>query len=148
MNDYNLKRFHDAQAGRAYPCPGYAAALEEIRNGHKSSHWIWYIFPQLKGLGMSSMAQYYGIDGIEEARAYLADPVLRANLLEISGELLKLESCDPVNVMTWDVDAKKLRSSMTLFAEAEPECEVFTQVLEKYFGGRKDGRTLGMLRRN
>ena len=144
MNEYNLKRFHDAQEN---PYAGYTAALAEIRNGRKVSHWIWYIFPQLKGLGYSNMSQYYGIDGIGEARAYLADPVLRANLLEISGELLKLESCDPLAIMG-SPDDKKLRSSMTLFAEAEPECEVFVQVLEKYFGGRKDGRTLGMLRRN
>lgn len=143
MNDYNLKRFRDAQAN---PYAGYAAALAEIRNGHKVSHWIWYIFPQLKGLGYSNMSRYYGIDGIGEARAYLADLVLRANLLEISGELLKLESCDPVEVMG-NPDDKKLCSSMTLFAEAEPECEVFTQVLEKYFGGWKDRRTLEMLRR-
>jgi len=143
MNEYNLKRFHDAQEN---PYAGYTAALAEIRNGRKVSHWIWYIFPQLKGLGYSNMSQYYGIDGIGEARVYLADPVLRANLLEISGELLKLESCDPLAVMG-SPDDKKLRSSMTLFAEAEPECEVFVQVLEKYFGGRKDGRTLGMLRR-
>ena len=144
MNEYNLKRFHDAQEN---PYAGYTAALAEIRNGRKVSHWIWYIFPQLKGLGYSNMSQYYGIDGIGEARAYLADPVLRANLLEISGELLKQESCDPLASMG-SPDDKKLRSSMTLFAEAEPECEVFVQVLEKYFGGRKDGRTLGMLRRN
>lgn len=147
MNEYNLKRFHDAQAVPPYGCGSYADALAEIRKGRKVSHWIWYIFPQLKGLGYSNMSRYYGIDGIGEARAYLADPVLRANLLEISGELLKLESCDPLAVMG-SPDDKKLRSSMTLFAEAEPECEVFTQVLEKYFGGRKDGRTLGMLRRN
>ena len=142
MDEYNLKRFRDAQA-KSYS--GYAAALAEIRNGHKTSHWIWYIFPQLKGLGMSDMSLYYGIDGLGEARAYLADPVLRSNLLEISGELLKLASCDPADVMG-NPDDMKLRSSMTLFAEAEPECEVFTQVLEKYFGGRKDERTIGMLR--
>ena len=145
MNEYDLKRFRDAQAAPPYGCGSYADALAEIRNGHKVSHWIWYIFPQLRGLGHSSMSRDYGIDGIGEARAYLADPVLRANLLEISGELLKLETCDPAAVMG-SPDDKKLRSSMTLFAEAEPECEVFTQVLEKYFGGRKDGRTLGMLR--
>lgn len=142
MNEYNLKRFRDAQAN---PYAGYSTALAEIRNGYKASYWIWYIFPQLKGLGSSNMSRYYGIDGIGEARAYLADPVLRANLLEVSGELLKLESSDPLAVMG-NPDDKKLRSSMTLFAEAEPECEVFVQVLEKFFGGRKDGRTLGMLR--
>ena len=83
MADYNLERFKKAQAGE------YALALEEIREGYKRSHWIWYIFPQLKGLGFSGMSDYYGIADLNEAKAYIADPILRAHLLEISNALLK-----------------------------------------------------------
>ena len=86
-----LDRFTKAQ--KCY----YETALKEVKEGHKESHWIWYIFPQLKGLGFSSMAEYYGIDGIDEARAYMKDPVLSARLIEISGALLDLDSSDHVD---------------------------------------------------
>lgn len=136
----NLDRFLKAQDS------SYDAALREICAGQKRSHWIWYIFPQIQGLGFSSTAQYYAISDIEEAKAYLAEPTLRARLLEISEALLTLESSDPTRVMGYPDDLK-LRSSMTLFAEAEPECEVFQKVLDKYYRGRKDPRTLEILNR-
>lgn len=134
----SLDRFLKAQAG------SYDAALSEIRAGHKRSHWIWYIFPQIQGLGFSSTAQYYAISDLEEAKAYLREPTLRAHLLEISEALLTLSSSDPTEVMGWPDDLK-LRSSMTLFAEAEPECDVFQKVLDKFYGGAKDRRTLDIL---
>lgn len=109
-----MDRFLKAQAG------SYDAALREIRAGQKRSHWIWYIFPQIQGLGMSSIAQYYAIESLEEAKAYLQEPTLRARLLEISEALLGLQTGDPSRVMGYPDDLK-LRSSMTLFAEAEPD---------------------------
>lgn len=137
---YDLSRFHNAQRG------SYETALREIRAGPKRSHWIWYIFPQIQGLGYSSTAQYYAIADLGEAKAYLADPVLRERLLEISKALLQLPSSDPSDVMGWPDDLK-LRSSMTLFALAEPECKVFRDVLEKFYGGEEDSRTVAILDR-
>ena len=134
----SLDRFLKAQAG------SYEAALREIRAGHKRSHWIWYIFPQIQGLGFSSTAQFYAITDLDEAKAYLQEPTLRARLLEISEALLTLASSDPTEVMGWPDDLK-LRSSMTLFAEAEPQCAVFQKVLDKFYGGAKDRRTLEIL---
>ena len=119
--------------------------MAEIRSGRKCSHWIWYIFPQIQGLGFSSTAQYYAIENLEEAKAYLADPVLRERLLEISNALLALDSCDPSEVMGYPDDLK-LRSSMTLFSLAEPECTVFRNVLDKFYGGREDERTIDLCR--
>ncbi len=136
----SLGRFLKAQSS------SYDAALREICAGQKRSHWIWYIFPQIQGLGFSSTAQYYAIEDMEEARAYLHEPTLRARLIEISEALLTLNTNDPTRVMGYPDDLK-LRSSMTLFAEAEPECEVFQKVLDKYYGGRKDSRTLEILNR-
>ena len=138
---YNLDRFLDAQRY------DYATALAEIRAGRKESHWIWYIFPQLRGLGRSIPATHYGIDGIDEARAYWADDVLRGRLTEITEALLTLETNDPRRVMA-PPDDMKLRSCMTLFRMAAPECPLFQQVLDKYFGGRADHKTLDMLKNN
>ena len=134
----SLERFLQAQEG------DYAAALAEIRAGRKRSHWIWYIFPQLKGLGRSMTAEYYGIRDLAEAREYLAHPVLRQRLIEISEALLGLPSNDADEVMGFP-DNLKLRSSMTLFALADPSCPVFRQVLDKFFGGRPDERTKELL---
>ena len=134
---YDLSRFHAAQAR------DYDAALREIRAGRKRSHWIWYIFPQIQGLGYSSTAQYYALQDLGEARAYLADPVLRQRLLEISGALLDLDSSDPRAVMGYPDDLK-LRSSMTLFALADPDCPVFPAVLQKFYRGEWDERTLAL----
>ncbi|MBR4164315.1 MAG: DUF1810 domain-containing protein [Solobacterium sp.] len=136
----DLSRFHKAQE------TDYKIALREIQNGRKRSHWMWYIFPQLKGLGHSGMAEYYGISGIEEAKAYLKDPVLGARLLEISKALLKIECDDPRIVMGYP-DNLKLKSCMTLFAEADPETDIFQSVLNKFFNGEKDTLTLSLLER-
>ena len=136
---FDLDRFKKAQE------EDYPYALQEIKAGRKRSHWIWYIFPQLKGLGFSSMSEYYGIDGRAEAQAYIADSVLRARLVEISQALLALESNNPTQVMGYPDDLK-LKSSMTLFAEVAPDIPVFEQVLQKFFSGEKDSRTLKLLR--
>ena len=136
---FDLDRFKKAQE------EDYPYALQEIKAGRKRSHWIWYIFPQLKGLGFSSMSEYYGIDGRAEAQAYIADSVLRAHLVEISEALLALESNNPTQVMGYPDDLK-LKSSMTLFAEVAPDIPVFEQVLQKFFAGEKDSKTLQLLR--
>ena len=133
-----LDRFLDAQRG------DYAAALAEVRRGRKTSHWMWYIFPQIAGLGQSSTARYYSIRDLEEAREYYAHPVLGQRLREISGVLLELRGSDPVAVFG-DIDSMKLKSSMTLFAVAAPDDPLFRQVLDKYYGGEQDALTLRIL---
>ena len=134
----NLDRFKIAQE------KDYETALNEIKNGRKQTHWIWYIFPQVAGLGMSSTSQYYGIGDLSEAREYLADSILRERLLEITGELLLLPDKNAERIMGY-VDAMKLRSSMTLFHRADPNCKVFSAVLDKYFDGEEDWKTLTIL---
>lgn len=136
---YDLTRFIQVQQ------QDYPFALDEIKKGRKKSHWIWYIFPQLKGLGHSVMSEYYGIQDLEEAKAYLADPVLKAHLVEICNALLELDTNDAVAVMGRP-DDKKLKSSMTLFDAASGHQEIFGKVLEKYYQGKRDGRTLQMLK--
>lgn len=133
-----LDRFLDAQRG------DYAAALAEVRRGRKTSHWMWYIFPQIAGLGQSSTARYYSIRDLEEAREYYAHPVLGQRLREISGVLLELRGSDPVAVFG-GIDSMKLKSSMTLFAVAAPDDPLFQQVLDKYYGGEQDVLTLRIL---
>ncbi len=137
MSD-GIQRFIEAQKR------SYDTALEEIKRGKKRSHWMWYIFPQMKGLGHSSTAQYYGIENRKEAEEYLAHPILGSRLLEISKELLKLESNDPRAVMG-EPDNWKLKSCMTLFEIVSNE-PVFGQVLDKFFGGERDKTTVEMLR--
>ena len=134
--DHSLERFVVAQE-RMYP-----RALEEVKNGRKLSHWIWYIFPQLKGLGTSNNSRYYGLDGIEEARAYLAHPILGARLREIT--TIVLESDKDVDEIFGGIDTIKLRSCMTLFAEIADD-DLFAKVLEKCFEGKKDEKTLELL---
>ena len=133
-----LDRFLDAQRG------DYATALAEVRRGRKTSHWMWYIFPQIAGLGQSSTARYYSIRDLEEAREYYAHPVLGQRLREISGALLELRGSDPVAVFG-GIDSMKLKSSMTLFAVAAPDDPLFQQVLDKYYGGEQDVLTLRIL---
>ncbi len=136
MND-SLERFLVAQEH------SYDTALREIRAGRKRSHWMWYIFPQIAGLGMSYTAQLYAIADINEARQYIEHPVLGARLIEISRALLTLESSDATAVMGYPDDLK-LRSCMTLFAQVSDD-PVFPAVLDKFYGGRADTRTLSIL---
>jgi uncharacterized protein (DUF1810 family) len=134
-----LDRFVEAQD------PVYATALAELRAGDKRSHWMWFVFPQLVGLGSSPAAQRYGVTGLVEARDYLAHPVLGARLRECAQALLDLGTSDPVDVLG-GIDAMKLRSSMTLFALAAPEEPLFQQVLDRFYGGEPDATSLRILR--
>lgn len=121
----------------------YAVALEEVRNGRKVSHWMWYIFPQLRGLGQSNVAWYYGIEDLSEAKAYLAHPVLGKRLREITQAALNLSETDPMKVFGWP-DNMKFRSCMTLFAQVS-EDDLFAQTLDKFFDGHADYMTLELL---
>ena len=136
--EYNLDRFLKAQE-LMYPW-----ALREIKNGRKQTHWMWYIFPQLKMLGRSSTALYYGIDNLEEAKAYLEHPILGTRLREISSVLLALETNDPLAVMGYP-DNLKLCSCMTLFSRATDDNHVFIGVLTKFFDGVADPYTIDLL---
>ena len=144
MSNYNLQKFV-----KEYETD-YDTALREIRNGRKESHWMWYIFPQLKGLGMSYMAEYFGMSGIDEAKAFLNDPYLGIRIKEISSALLSLKTNDALAVMDYP-DNLKLKSSMTLFALASDSDtsneNVFKQVLDKYFNGEYDNLTIELLNR-
>jgi uncharacterized protein (DUF1810 family) len=137
MSDqYDLHRFVDAQdRGGAYD-----RALAELRDGRKTSHWMWFVFPQIAGLGSSPMAQRYAISSLDEARAYLAHPVLGDRLRESARALTGLETRSPDEVLG-GIDAMKLRSSMTLFMRAAPDEPLFAQVLDQYFGGAADDAT-------
>ena len=136
--EYNLDRFLKAQE-LMYPW-----ALREIKNGRKQTHWMGFIFPQLKALGQSSTSLYYGIEDLDEAKQYLAHPVLGTRLKEISEVLLNLKTNDPYRVMG-DIDGMKLCSSMTLFAEVEGYDSVFGKVIDKYYNGNKDKNTIRIL---
>jgi uncharacterized protein (DUF1810 family) len=136
----DLERFVTAQdAGGTYD-----AALGELRAGRKTSHWMWFVFPQVAGLGRSSTARFYGLAGLPEAKAYLAHPVLGPRLLTAAEALLDLPGSDPVAVLS-SIDALKLRSSMTLFARADPDQPVFAAVLDRYYSGAPDDATLGLI---
>ena len=139
MTNNDLERFKKAHE------LDFTTALAEIRNGRKVSHWMWYIFPQLAGLGMSSTSQYYGICDLEEAKAYLEDEYLRDHLITICEARLSLDTNDALAVFGRP-DNMKLRSSMTLFAKAS-DSDIFQKVLEKYFEGKMDGRTVKMLQK-
>lgn len=137
---FDLERFINAHSAN------YQVALNEIRTGRKESHWMWYIFPQVRGLGKSYNSAYYGIDGIEEAKAYIADPILRSHLHTISEALLDLAEKDVRKIFD-AYDVKKLKSCMTLFAIADPDNGIYQAVLDKYFEGRFDDRTVDLLTR-
>jgi len=138
MPDNTINRFKKAQEH------SYHRAKKELLEGEKQSHWMWYMFPQLKGLGYSSDAEYYGIKDIAEAREFLADTVLKNRLLELCKILLSLPEDNPVDILG-HIDALKLRSSMTLFEAAEPTCSIFHDVLNKFYGGEPDKQTLQLL---
>jgi len=135
---YDLQRFHDAQG------TVYTQALKELRAGRKSSHWMWFIFPQLRGLGRSDTAQFYGISGAAEAVAYLADPVLGARLRECCQALLDQGGKNAESIFG-ELDALKLHSSLTLFSRASHGDPLIGAVLEQYFGGDEDPKTLELL---
>ena len=133
-----LERFIEAQA------PIYAQALGELRGGQKQSHWMWFIFPQIAGLGQSPMSRAYAIQSLDEARAYLAHPVLGSRLRECSQALMNLRDKSARDIFG-STDAMKLRSCLTLFAEADPQDVMFCNLLEKYFAGDADEATLEIL---
>ena len=136
----DLERFVDAQDARGT----YASAVDELRAGRKTGHWMWFVFPQIAGLGMSETSRRYAISSLEEARAYLAHPILGARLRECARILTEVEGMTAADVFG-PVDAMKLRSSMTLFARAAPEDQLFRDVLDRYFGGVADDATDALL---
>ncbi len=135
---FDLQRFVDAQE------PVYADVCGELRAGHKQSHWMWFIFPQVAGLGHSLAAQRFAIKSIDEAAAYLAHPVLGLRLRECTRLTLDVEGCSAEEIFGWP-DWMKFRSSMTLFAEAASDNALFVAALETYFEGEPDEATMGML---
>lgn len=135
---HHLQRFVDAQQG------SYERALAEVRAGRKQSHWMWYIFPQLRGLGHSAMAERYGIAGLDEAAAYLAHPLLGPRLIAICEALLAVQDRTAHEVFG-SPDDLKLHSCATLFAQAAPPGSVFHRVLAQYFAGEADAKTLQSL---
>ena len=135
--EHSLERFVEIQELM------FGRALSEIKNGRKTTHWIWFIFPQLKGLGTSLKAQYFGIDNFEEAKAYIQHPVLAKNLRSLAATLLALEGYSANDIFS-EVDSMKVRSSMTLFDAVSPN-DVFADVLDKYYDGSRCELTLEKL---
>ena len=133
-----VERFLDGQRF------GYETALAEMKRGEKRNHWIWYIFPQVKGLGHSPNAQYYGIKDLEEAKAYLQHPVLGPRLREITRAVLSHKGEDIYDIMGSRIDAMKLKSSMTLFDLVAPD-DVFAEVIDAFYEGRRDSRTVTLV---
>jgi uncharacterized protein (DUF1810 family) len=139
MDPYELSRFVTAQER------DYDRALAEVRRGRKASHWMWYVFPQIRGLGRSEMAEQYAIGSLDEARAYLAHPILGPRLIEISEAVLAVTGRSATEIFGRP-DDMKLHSSATLFAAASPPASVFHRILDQYFQGRQDPRTMELLR--
>lgn len=133
---YNIDRF--VEMHKEY----YETALQEIKNGYKRSHWMWYIFPQ-KELGRSLTSKFYGLDGIEEAKEYMSNSYLKNNMLEICNELLKQDG-DIKYIMGYP-DYLKLNSSMTLFENAFPEEKIFSKVIDKFYNGKRDKTTIEII---
>ena len=140
MDINSLDRFVQAQTLM------YSVTLKEMQNGKKRSHWMWYMFPQLRGLGTSTMAHMYGISGLGEAKAYLAHPVLSGRLYELCCELLKHKDKTALEIFG-DIDEMKLKSSMTLFALTTEDYTIFDEVLENFFGGEMDEVTVNLINR-
>jgi uncharacterized protein (DUF1810 family) len=139
VNDpYNLQRFVDAQKSV------YEIARSELRNGCKETHWMWFIFPQIEGLGHSIISQKFAISSKEEAEQYLKHPILGPRLRDCA-RLVNLVQGRSINEIFGDVDSLKFRSSMTLFSEATPDNSIFKEALQKYFGGQPDPATLKRL---
>jgi uncharacterized protein (DUF1810 family) len=136
---FDLQRFVDAQA------PVYDRVCAELRNGRKQSHWMWFIFPQIAGLGHSAMAQRYAISSLDEARAYLKHVILGPRLLECTQLLLQVDGKSAYDILG-SPDDTKFHSCMTLFGRAAPQEQVFIDALEKYFGGAEDQATVARLR--
>lgn len=134
----NLQHFVDAQRDT------YADALEELRGGRKQSHWMWFVLPQLRGLGRSPMAERYGLADAEEARAYLAHPVLGRRLLECVRAMMSHRTATAEEILG-AVDAMKFRSCLTLFMRVAPQVPEFAQALQQFFDGAPDPRTLQLL---
>ena len=136
---YNIERFIKIQK------EDYAMALKEIKNGRKRTHWMWYIFPQLKGLGTSAMAQYYGLENLEEAKEYYNNNYLRKNLLEITKTLLSLDNTNIESILGYP-DNLKLLSCMTLFEIVDKSEKAFSQILDKYYNGKRDTNTIHLIK--
>lgn len=139
-NQSNLQRFLDAQKS------SYQTALTEIKNGRKRSHWMWYIFPQIQGLGFSETSKFYAIKDVSEAEAYLKHPVLGSRLIEISQVAAQLAPNNATQIFG-SPDDMKLKSSMTLFAALDDADPVFQSVLDKFFGGSRDAKTLQIIKK-
>ena len=140
MDKYNLNRFIEAQVH------SYESAMGELSRGRKSGHWIWYIFPQIVGLGSSDITKLYSIKSIEEAQAYLEHPVLGERLIESCEILLRLEDFSISEIMGFPDDLK-LKSSMTLFAQVSPQSSIFSEVLSKYYEDDLDQTSLEIIKR-
>lgn len=134
----NLNRFLEAQENK------YKDALQEIQNGMKETHWMWYVFPQIKGLGFTDYNIFYGIENLDEAQHYYNHPVLGKNLIEITQSLLKIENKTALEIMG-KPDERKLKSCMTLFSELPNVSDCFLLVLQKYYNNQKDNKTLEIL---
>ena len=139
VDKFNLARFLVAQEG------SYDLALNELRSGRKRSHWMWYDFPQPKGLGQSTNSQLYGISGLAEARAYIRHPVIGKRLLEAIGALLVNPNSDAISILG-ELDALKLKSCLTLFSVAQPSEKIFRIALDRLFDGHFDVRTLDLIK--
>lgn len=133
--NYNLDRFIKPHEKH------YDIALSEIKEGRKKSHWMWYIFPQIKGLGNSNISEFYGIENLDEAKEYYNNKFLRDHLTEISNTLLSLDNNDITSILNYPDDLK-LKSSMTLFMLVDPKEKVFSKVLDKNYNGEKDENTI------
>lgn len=135
---FRLVRFVNAQTNT------FSRALAELKGGRKKSHWMWFIFPQIDGLGGSPMAREYSIKSLEEARAYLENPTLGKRLIECAEAVLGVEGRTALEIMGHPDDLK-LKSSMTLFEQVASQDSVFSQVLDKYYSGERDSKTLNIL---